>query len=155
MKRTTQLLKALPEKKEMTRKKEQRYPPGWDEKRIRKLAEHHDNQSEDKQVAEHEAAFRAEGQTVMVVPTELVPEIVKLIGKKSRGGWHWWLVHQCCGSARTRAHAERGWLRVPEQVGAHAGWHAVRFLSACSRQEVSLPPVEPTTTGLDLRWIAS
>jgi hypothetical protein len=66
----------------MTRKRRSAYPAGWDEKRIRKLAEHYDNQTEDDQVAEHEAAFRAEGHTVMVVPTELVPEIVKLIGKK-------------------------------------------------------------------------
>jgi len=53
-----------------------------DEERIRKLAEHYDHQTEDEQVAEHEAAFLADGQTVMVVPTELVPEIVKLISKK-------------------------------------------------------------------------
>ena len=66
----------------MTKKKKQAYPAGWDEERVRKLAEHYDNQTEDEQVAEHEAAFRAEGQTVMVVPTELVPEIVKLISKK-------------------------------------------------------------------------
>jgi hypothetical protein len=66
----------------MTKKRKQPYPPGWDEERIRKLAEHYDNQTEDEQIAEHEAAFRAEGQTVMVVPTELVPEIVKLISKK-------------------------------------------------------------------------
>jgi sulfur-carrier protein len=66
----------------MTKKKSPVYPTGWDEERIRKLAEHYDNQTEDEQVAEHEAAFRAEGQTVMVVPTELVPDIIKLIGKK-------------------------------------------------------------------------
>jgi hypothetical protein len=66
----------------MTKKKKQTYPAGWDDERIRKLAEHYDNQTEDEQVAEHEAAFLAEGQTVMVVPTELVPEIVKLISKK-------------------------------------------------------------------------
>jgi hypothetical protein len=65
----------------MTRQK-QAYPAGWDEERIRELAEHYDNQTEDEQAAEHEAAFRAAGQTVMVVPTELVPEIVKLISKK-------------------------------------------------------------------------
>jgi len=62
--------------------KNQTYPAGWDEARVRKLAEHYDHQTEGEQVAEHEAAFRAEGQTVMVVPTELVPEIVKLISKK-------------------------------------------------------------------------
>jgi hypothetical protein len=66
----------------MTKKKDQAYPIGWDEERTRKLAEHYDNQTEDEQVAEHEAAFLAEGQTVMVVPTELVPEIVQLISKK-------------------------------------------------------------------------
>ena len=66
----------------MSRKKQQRYPAGWDEKRVRKLAKHYDNQSEDEQVAEHETAMRAKGQTLMLVPTELVPEIVKLINKK-------------------------------------------------------------------------
>lgn len=66
----------------MTKKKNQPYPAGWDEERIRKLAEHYDAQTGDEQVAEHEAAFLAEGQTVMVVPTELVPEIVRLISKK-------------------------------------------------------------------------
>src|SRR5437867_571283 len=68
--------------KEMTRKKTQPLPVGWDEERVQRLAEHYDNQSEAEQAAEHEAAFLAEGQTVMVVPTELVPEIVKLISKK-------------------------------------------------------------------------
>ena len=47
----------------MTKKKRQAYPAGWNEERIRKLAEHYENQTEDEQVAEHEAAFRAEGQT--------------------------------------------------------------------------------------------
>jgi len=46
---------------EMTKKKNQEYPAGWDEKRIRKLAERYDNQTEDEQVAEHEAAFLAKG----------------------------------------------------------------------------------------------
>jgi len=63
-------------------KRKQKYPAGWDEKRIRKLAEHYDNQTEDEQVAEHEAAFRAKSQTVMVVPTELVPQIIKLINRR-------------------------------------------------------------------------
>ena len=66
----------------MTKKRKQRYPAGWDEERTRKPAEHYDDQTEDEQVAEHEVAFLAEDQTVMVVPTELVPEIVKLISKK-------------------------------------------------------------------------
>lgn len=66
----------------MKRTKKQKLPAGWTEERIRQLAEYYDNQSEDEQVAEHKAALRAEGHTVMVVPTELVPEILKLITKK-------------------------------------------------------------------------
>jgi hypothetical protein len=62
----------------------QNYPAGWDEKRVRKLADHYENQTEDGQVAEHEAAMNAEGQTFISVPTELVPDIVKLIKKRQR-----------------------------------------------------------------------
>ena len=62
--------------------KKQRLPPGWTEGKIRQLAKYHDNLTEDEQAAEIEAALIEEGQTVMVVPTELVPEIVKLISKK-------------------------------------------------------------------------
>jgi tRNA1(Val) A37 N6-methylase TrmN6 len=66
----------------MTKKTKQIYPAGWDEERVRKLAEHYDNQTQDEQVAEHEAALKAEGHTVMVVPSELVPQILELISKK-------------------------------------------------------------------------
>ena len=62
--------------------KKQRLPKGWTEEKIRKLAEHHDNMTEDEQVAEIENAHRDDNQTMMMVPTELVPEIVKLINKK-------------------------------------------------------------------------
>ena len=62
--------------------KKQRLPKGWTEEQIRKLAEYHENMTEDQQVAEIEAALSDENQTMMMVPTELVPEIVKLINKK-------------------------------------------------------------------------
>jgi len=66
----------------MNRRKKQKNPPGWDEARVRKLAEHYDNQTEEEQVAEIEAALKDKNNTLLVVPTELVPEIVKLINKK-------------------------------------------------------------------------
>ena len=62
--------------------KKQRLPKGWTEEKIRKLAEYHDNLTEDEQVAEIEAAMNAEGETLIAVPTELIPEILKLINKK-------------------------------------------------------------------------
>ena len=62
--------------------KKQRLPKGWTEEKIRKLAERHDNMTEDEQVAEIENSLNDDNQTMMMVPTELVPEIVKLINKK-------------------------------------------------------------------------
>ena len=62
--------------------KKQRSPKGWTEKRIRELAKHYDEMTEEQQAAEIEAALNDESQTLMTVPTELVPEIVKLINKK-------------------------------------------------------------------------
>jgi hypothetical protein len=69
----------------MTKKNKHAYLVGWNEKRIRKVANHYENQTDDDQVAEHEAAFGAAGQTFMVVPTELVPEVIKLIRKRLPG----------------------------------------------------------------------
>ena len=54
---------------------DQKFPPGWDEARIRVVIEHYDSQDEDERAAEIEAAWEAEGMTLMSVPTELVPEI--------------------------------------------------------------------------------
>ena len=83
-KRKASISPAPAEEKEMNKikKTKQKYPPGWDEARVRKLAEHYDNQTDDEAVAEIEAALNDENQTLMMVPTELVPEIVKLINKK-------------------------------------------------------------------------
>ena len=49
--------------------KKQKYPPGWNEKRVRALINHYDNQTEDEAVAEDEAAYRAAEYTMMSVPT--------------------------------------------------------------------------------------
>jgi len=66
------------------RASKQKLPRGWDEARVRRVLEHYENQSEDEAVAEDEAAFQAKGQTVMIVPTELVPRIRQMIAR--RGG---------------------------------------------------------------------
>jgi plasmid stability protein len=62
--------------------KKQRLPRGWTEKRIRALAAHHDRQTEEEQADEIAAALSGKDQTVMVVPTELVPDIQALIARK-------------------------------------------------------------------------
>jgi hypothetical protein len=61
---------------------QQKFPPGWDEARVREVLNHYENQTEDEQFAEIEAAREAEGVTLMAVPTELVPEVRALIARK-------------------------------------------------------------------------
>jgi len=61
--------------------KQSEFPPGWDAERVRKVLEHYESQSEEEAVAEDEAAFEAKGETVMEVPSELVPTIRELIAK--------------------------------------------------------------------------
>ena len=60
----------------------QKFPPGWDEQRVREVLAHYENQSEDEQFAEIEAAREAQGITMMAVPTELVPAVRALIARE-------------------------------------------------------------------------
>jgi hypothetical protein len=62
----------------MRRKK---FPPGWDEERVRKVLAHYEGQTEEEAVAEDEAAFEDSTQTVIEVPKELLPAIRELIAK--------------------------------------------------------------------------
>ncbi len=59
-------------------------PAGWDAEKVKALAEYYDNQSDDEAIAEAEAALEAEGQTLVMVPTELMPTISKLIAKHQK-----------------------------------------------------------------------
>jgi hypothetical protein len=64
-------------------KKRNRFPPGWDEQRVRAVLEHYDVQTEEEAVAEDEAAYEDAAQTFMEVPKELVPKVRELIAKHS------------------------------------------------------------------------
>jgi hypothetical protein len=64
--------------------RQQHYPAGWDEERVRKLLRHYESQTEDEAVAEDEAASHRRGQTVMVVPTQLVSTITKMIAREGK-----------------------------------------------------------------------
>lgn len=58
-----------------------RFPPGWDEKRVQSVIDHYESQSEEEALAEDEAAYEQDGQTIMELPTELVPKVRELIAK--------------------------------------------------------------------------
>ena len=56
-----------------------RFPPGWDESRVQRLIAACDSLTEDEWVAEDEAAAEAPHQATVIVPTELLPEIRRLL----------------------------------------------------------------------------
>jgi hypothetical protein len=61
-----------------------KFPPGWDDNRVHRVLAHHETQSEAEAVAEDEAAFEMPGQTVIEVPSELVPAVRELIAKHNK-----------------------------------------------------------------------
>jgi len=61
--------------------KRNKFPIGWDEERVRRILAHYEEQMEEEAVAEDEAAFEDQTQTLMEVPNELVPVVRELIAK--------------------------------------------------------------------------
>ena len=62
-------------------KKQNEFPPGWDEERVQSVIAHYEQQTEDEAVAEDEAAFADESSMLIEVPIELVPTVRELITK--------------------------------------------------------------------------
>jgi hypothetical protein len=62
--------------------REQKFPPGWDEKRVQELIAHYENQTEDEEFADIEAALEDKDVTLMAIPKELVPEVRALLARK-------------------------------------------------------------------------
>ncbi len=57
------------------------FPPGWDEERVRRVLAHYENQTEEEAVAEDEAAYEQDGQSMVEIPYELVPKVRNLIAQ--------------------------------------------------------------------------
>jgi len=63
--------------------RENNFPPGWDEQRVRKIIEHYERQSEDEAVAEDEAPYEDASYTLMEIPKELIPKVREMIAKRA------------------------------------------------------------------------
>ena len=60
--------------------KQQRFPAGWDEQRVKRLIAELDARTDEEWIAADEAAAADEGdQTVITVPASLLPEIRRLL----------------------------------------------------------------------------
>jgi hypothetical protein len=65
--------------------KESQFPPGWNEERVRRVISQYETQSDSEAVEEDEARLRDTSETIMTVPSELVPAVRRLIGRHRRG----------------------------------------------------------------------
>ena len=63
--------------------KQNKFPPSWDESRVREVLAHYEAQAEDEAVAEDEAAFEDSTQTFMEIPNELVQKVRELIARRA------------------------------------------------------------------------
>ena len=61
---------------------ESKFPVGWDEERVRRVLAYYEQQTSEEAVAEDEAAFENQNETVMKVPHELVPAVRELIARR-------------------------------------------------------------------------
>ena len=100
-----------------------KYPPGWDKKRVQKVLEQYESQSEEEALAEDEAACEQDGQTTIDIPSELVPMVRELIAKHVKSAH---LVHQETGHSRDM---HSPWIesRYPGQI---EGVDQSRFVEA-------------------------
>jgi hypothetical protein len=56
-----------------------RFPPRWDQERVDRLLSPYESLTEEEQVAEDEAALECEEQTVISIPTHLLPAVRKIL----------------------------------------------------------------------------
>jgi hypothetical protein len=61
--------------------KQSKFPPGWDEKRVRDVLDYYERQTDEEAFAEDEAAFESATETFIQVPNELVPAVRELLAK--------------------------------------------------------------------------
>jgi hypothetical protein len=61
--------------------KKNKFPQGWDEEKTRRVISFYEQQTEDEALAEDEAVFTSQSETVIEVPKELLPTIRELIAK--------------------------------------------------------------------------
>ncbi|MBU0510482.1 MAG: hypothetical protein KKD28_04780 [Chloroflexi bacterium] len=61
--------------------KQSKFPSGWNEERVRNVLAYYEKQSQVEAVAEDEADFDHQNQTLMMVPGALLPIVRELIEK--------------------------------------------------------------------------
>jgi hypothetical protein len=66
------------------KKETNKYPKGWNRKRVADVIRHYESQSEDDAITEADAAFENSRMTLVRVPNELVTEVEEFIRRRTR-----------------------------------------------------------------------
>lgn len=61
--------------------KKNRFPKGWDEKKVKTVLAHYEKQTEEEALAEDEAAYEDKSQAIIEIPVQLVSAVRELIAK--------------------------------------------------------------------------
>ncbi len=61
------------------KKTKQEFPPGWNERKVRAVIHHYDQMTDDELAHEIETAPEVKDETLISVPTELLPAVQQLI----------------------------------------------------------------------------
>jgi hypothetical protein len=77
-------MKKKPNAPKAKKRAKSKFPKGWNQKRVQAVIDYYDRQTEDEELAEYEAGMTINGTSMMLVPTELVPEIGKLIERRQK-----------------------------------------------------------------------
>lgn len=64
------------------KKAKPRFPKGWNQNRVQAVIDYYDKQTDEEGAAEYESAMEINGQSMIMVPTDLIPEIEALIARR-------------------------------------------------------------------------
>ena len=60
-----------------------RYPKGWDRRKVRSLIAHYENQSDDQAIAQARAAYRGRKSSLVEVPVKLLPQVRRILARSA------------------------------------------------------------------------
>ncbi|MEA2708780.1 MAG: hypothetical protein QOF78_1381 [Phycisphaerales bacterium] len=67
----------------MKKKDPNRYPRGWNRKKVEALIRYYETQSDEAAIAEAEAAYRKRNSALIEVPVKLLPQVRKLLARRA------------------------------------------------------------------------
>jgi hypothetical protein len=60
-----------------------RYPKGWNRRKVQSLIAHYDKQSDRDAIAEAEAAYRKRKTALIEVPVKLLPQVRRILARSA------------------------------------------------------------------------